>query len=60
MPKCAPYLLLQVRQTAVSYDGSTVLAACEDGTIQRWDLVQIGKQHSQNDEVNTEMLGVTR
>ena len=29
-----------------------------DGTIQRWDLVQIGKQHSQNDEGSTEMLGV--
>lgn len=35
---------LQVRQTAVSYDGTTVLAACEDGAIYRWDLVQPDKQ----------------
>ncbi|KAG2484331.1 hypothetical protein HYH03_016873 [Edaphochlamys debaryana] len=26
-----------VRQTAVSWDGGTILAACEDGSIQRWD-----------------------
>ena len=37
----------QVRQTAVSYDGSTVLAACEDGTIHRWDLVEAGQQLTQ-------------
>ncbi len=29
--------VLQVRQTAVSYDASTILACCEDGTIWRWD-----------------------
>ena len=40
-------IILQVRQTAVSYDGSTVLAACEDGTIHRWDLVQAGQQSTQ-------------
>mmetsp|Transcript_6106 Transcript_6106/g.13268 ORF Transcript_6106/g.13268 Transcript_6106/m.13268 type:complete len:385 (+) Transcript_6106:260-1414(+) len=28
-----------VRQTAVSWDGCTVLASCEDGTIWRWDKV---------------------
>lgn len=40
-------IILQVRQTAVSYDGSTVLAACEDGTIHRWDLVGAGQQPTQ-------------
>lgn len=29
-----------VRQTAVSYDASTILACCDDGTIVRWDLVE--------------------
>lgn len=29
--------MLQVRQTAVSYDASTILACCEDGTIWRWN-----------------------
>lgn len=29
---------LQVRQTALSYDGSVLLAACEDGSLHRWDL----------------------
>lgn len=38
-----------VRQTAVSYDGSVVLAACEDGAIYRWDLVQPGDQIPQHD-----------
>ncbi|KAG9150686.1 hypothetical protein Leryth_008145 [Lithospermum erythrorhizon] len=28
-----------IRQTAVSFDGSTILGCCEDGTIWRWDLV---------------------
>lgn len=28
---------ITVRQTAVSYDGSTILACCEDGTMWRWD-----------------------
>lgn len=28
----------QVRQTALSYDGSVLLAACEDASIHRWDL----------------------
>lgn len=30
-------LPLQVRQTAVSRDGSVVLASCEDGVIYRFD-----------------------
>ena len=38
MHECQYHLIvLQVRQTAVSYDASTVLACCEDGTIWRWD-----------------------
>ncbi|CAK9225721.1 unnamed protein product [Sphagnum troendelagicum] len=28
-----------IRQTATSYDGSTILCCCEDGCIWRWDLV---------------------
>lgn len=28
-----------VRQTAVSYDGRTIFACCDDGTICRWDHV---------------------
>ncbi|KAI4322824.1 hypothetical protein L6164_022481 [Bauhinia variegata] len=28
-----------IRQTALSYDGSTILCSCEDGTIWRWDAV---------------------
>ncbi|KAK1283948.1 Polycomb group protein FIE2 [Acorus calamus] len=28
-----------IRQTAMSFDGSTILACCEDGTIWRWDVV---------------------
>ncbi|KAG2582544.1 hypothetical protein PVAP13_6KG367912 [Panicum virgatum] len=28
-----------IRQTAVSFDGSTILGAGEDGTIWRWDEV---------------------
>jgi hypothetical protein len=38
--KCMSVIILtvlQVRQTAVSYDASTILACCEDGTILRWD-----------------------
>ena len=44
--------ILQVRQTAVSYDGAMVLAACEDGTIHRWDLVQAGQQSSQQADLD--------
>ncbi|MBA0668392.1 hypothetical protein Goklo_001313 [Gossypium klotzschianum] len=29
-----------IRQTATSFDGSTILSCCEDGTIWRWDSVQ--------------------
>ncbi|GIL74200.1 hypothetical protein Vretimale_1963 [Volvox reticuliferus] len=33
----APQCKLVVRQTAVSWDGNTILAACEDGSVHRWD-----------------------
>ncbi|KXZ50387.1 hypothetical protein GPECTOR_16g560 [Gonium pectorale] len=33
----APQCKKVVRQTAVSWDGSTILAACEDGSLHRWD-----------------------
>ncbi|XP_073114095.1 polycomb group protein FIE1 isoform X4 [Elaeis guineensis] len=29
-----------IRQTALSFDGSTILSCCEDGSIWRWDVVQ--------------------
>ena len=48
---------MQVRQTAVSFDASTILACCEDGTIWRWDLTstpqpsnEAGDQSAQGDE----------
>ncbi|KAJ7522208.1 hypothetical protein O6H91_18G001400 [Diphasiastrum complanatum] len=28
-----------IRQTATSYDGSTILCCCEDGSIWRWDAI---------------------
>nr|WIL94302.1 FIE2 [Gladiolus x hybridus] len=28
-----------IRQTAMSFDGSTILSCCEDGSIWRWDVV---------------------
>ncbi|KAJ8747511.1 hypothetical protein K2173_009248 [Erythroxylum novogranatense] len=28
-----------IRQTAMSFDGSTILSCCEDGTIWRWDAI---------------------
>ncbi|EEF39534.1 fertilization-independent endosperm protein, putative [Ricinus communis] len=28
-----------IRQTAMSFDGSTILSCCEDGTIWRWDVI---------------------
>ncbi|KAG2441491.1 hypothetical protein HXX76_003113 [Chlamydomonas incerta] len=33
----APQCRSVVRQTAVSWDGNSIIAACEDGTIHRWD-----------------------
>ncbi|OWM81241.1 hypothetical protein CDL15_Pgr007279 [Punica granatum] len=30
-----------IRQTAMSFDGSTILCCCEDGTIWRWDAVEV-------------------
>jgi hypothetical protein len=32
-----PTISLQVRQAAVDMAGSCVIAACEDGTLWRWD-----------------------
>lgn len=29
-----------IRQTATSFDGSTILSCCEDGTIWRWDAME--------------------
>ena len=55
----AIWVILQVRQTAVSYNGSTVLACCEDGTIWRWDAVNTleGSQNLQeeHDDSDTSM-----
>lgn len=34
-----PHGKASVRQTAVSYDGKTILACCDDASICRWDLV---------------------
>lgn len=47
-----------VRQTAVSYDMSTVLACCEDGTIWRWDSARApesdeGSQDEQVEDSNS-------
>ncbi|EFJ49895.1 polycomb group protein, partial [Volvox carteri f. nagariensis] len=33
----APQCKVVVRQTAVSYDGTTILASCDDGSVHRWD-----------------------
>ena len=35
-----PLPAVQVRQTAVSWDGAIILAACEDGTLWRYDAVK--------------------
>ncbi|PAN34236.1 hypothetical protein PAHAL_6G076500 [Panicum hallii] len=40
-----------IRQTAVSFDGSTILGAGEDGNIWRWDEVD---QHSVNEKKQVE------
>ncbi|KAM7260746.1 hypothetical protein ACFE04_026221 [Oxalis oulophora] len=32
-----PQSKVVVRQTAISYDGSTILCCCDDGTLWRWD-----------------------
>ena len=32
-----------VRQTAMTADGRTVIAACDEGTVWRWDLVDVKK-----------------
>ncbi|KFK39391.1 fertilization-independent endosperm protein [Arabis alpina] len=48
LKSCPPVLITKlshhqskyvIRQTAMSVDGSTILAGCEDGTIWRWDVV---------------------
>ena len=31
-----------VRQTAMTADGRMVIAACDEGTVWRWDLVDVG------------------
>ena len=38
----APQLKDPIRQTAVSYDGKTILACCEDGSVFRWDASTTG------------------
>ncbi|GAB2210637.1 hypothetical protein Droror1_Dr00015910 [Drosera rotundifolia] len=48
LQSCPPVLIARlshpqskspIRQTAISFDGSTILAGCEDGTIWRWDSI---------------------
>ncbi|VVA98962.1 unnamed protein product [Arabis nemorensis] len=48
LKSCPPVLITKlshtqsksvIRQTAMSVDGSTILACCEDGTIWRWDVI---------------------
>ncbi|CAN1761442.1 Polycomb group protein FIE1 [Linum perenne] len=35
-----------IRQTAMSFDGSTILSCCEDGTIWRWDAISSSSSSS--------------
>ena len=45
-----------MRQTAVSHDGSTILACCEDGTIWRWDAISM--QHPSDDGAQADEMNV--
>mmetsp|Transcript_27517 Transcript_27517/g.65182 ORF Transcript_27517/g.65182 Transcript_27517/m.65182 type:complete len:392 (-) Transcript_27517:292-1467(-) len=53
----APGLKCPVRQTAVSFDGKTILCSCEDSSIYRWDAVRYqrdGDDRTMNSHESTE------
>ena len=45
------HFALQVRQTAISWDGAIVLASCEDGTIWRWDRASLQPKDDGSEDV---------